>query len=176
MVSPSCHSNGEEAEMPEFPDQVHQRFSEPVRKLQPAAPPEPVLLRFEGVGVAVAASSGSFLPSRRPIKPAVLQHHVTFCRRRRLPSGTPTQRTPRPRRRRRSPPPRAPPLRSRIRKRRIQKGKLWMRSDPGRWSPMSQSPAPRGFKLEGGGVGGASHGKDEAVFIISNPAYVNGNI
>lgn len=30
VASPSCHSNGEEAEMPEFPEQVHQRFSEQV--------------------------------------------------------------------------------------------------------------------------------------------------
>uniref|UniRef100_H3D942 Homeobox-containing protein 1 n=1 Tax=Tetraodon nigroviridis TaxID=99883 RepID=H3D942_TETNG len=28
VASPSCHSNGEEAEMPEFSDQVNQRFSE----------------------------------------------------------------------------------------------------------------------------------------------------
>lgn len=30
MASPSCHSNGEEAEMQEFSDQVNQRFSEQV--------------------------------------------------------------------------------------------------------------------------------------------------
>lgn len=31
-------------------------------------------------------------------------------------------------------------------------------------------------QAEGGEVSGASNGKDEAVFIISNPAYINGNI
>lgn len=41
---------------------------------------------------------------------------------------------------------------------------------PGGLGPL----APK--KLEGGEVGGASNGKDEAVFIISNPAYINGNI
>lgn len=30
VASPSCHSNGEEAEMQEFSDQVNQRFSEQV--------------------------------------------------------------------------------------------------------------------------------------------------
>lgn len=63
-----------------------------------------------------------------------------------------------------------------------------MRSDPGCWSHnFSHMTHEKGLcsqclgplapkKQKGGEVGGASNVTDEAVFIISNPAYINGNI
>lgn len=66
-----------------------------------------------------------------------------------------------------------------------------MRSDPGGWSHnfshMTHEKglllpeclgllAPKKGREKGAEVGGASNVTDEAVFIISNPAYINGNI